>query len=95
MFTTLNYLEENKLLNSVKRIHGFSFVKRHFMYLLHPIIFWSIIFLLLVGFDVTKKYGVGWVAGIVFVMFAVEFILSIILLRIKEFEKQINVLKGA
>ena len=95
MFTTLNYLEENKLLNSVKRIHGFSFVKRHFMYLLHPIIFWSIIFLLLVGFDVTTKYGVGWVAGIVFVMFAVEFILSIILLRIKEFEKQINVLKGA
>ncbi|MGG2091519.1 DUF1430 domain-containing protein [Bacillus sp. S13(2024)] len=87
MFTTLNYLEQYKLKHTIKIIHGYSYFKRHKLYLIFTNFVWlvSILILCILGkFD------------FIYLMFCIVFLEnSFIYLLIKksEHKKMVQIIK--
>ena len=92
VFMILNYLERNKVILSVKKIHGFSFYKRHEKFLIVNFIFWFAIYIGAVSFEILQLSNI-----IFYLLFTLvlELILIIITIRITESNKNKDILKGA
>lgn len=93
-FSTLNYLEEEKSINAVKRIHGYSFFKRHFKYLIYPALFWTCVWIVLIQLFLSGILNDLFTIGIAPLLFIIEEIATIFILQTNEYKKQKDILKG-
>lgn len=94
LFSTMNYLEESKHANAVKKIHGFSFAKRHSAYLTTSIIFWIVILALMSGLCFAKVLSTLNVIAATLFMLLLEETMTTLILFTRESAKCKDILKG-
>ncbi|MDN4865850.1 DUF1430 domain-containing protein [Priestia megaterium] len=92
LFMTLNYLERNKTINAVYKIHGFSFAMRHYKFILVLMSFWLAITFCI---SLMNLVPIITVVTITFSCFVVETIITLLVVKLNESKKTKDVLKGA
>lgn len=92
IFMIFNYLERNKLIHAVKKISGFSFLKRHKSFMGTVILFWLILF---VGGFVFKLSDAKTILLLMLGCLVFELTLLYFVIKFAEKKKTKDVLKGA
>lgn len=93
LFGAWIYLEENKQIITIRRMHGFSFIKRNASYLLSEGMFWIIVFgLLLIVLSASFDWRLLLMGTLCLML--LELLMSFPLLRFYENKKQQDILKG-
>ncbi|OQR53475.1 bacteriocin-associated integral membrane family protein [Bacillus sp. CDB3] len=87
MFTTLNYLEQYKLKHTIKRIHGYSYFKRHKFYLIFTNFVWFISILTLCTLE---KFDF---VSLVFGLSLLENLFIYLLIKKSEQKKMVQIIK--
>lgn len=87
MFTTLNYLEQYKLKHTIKIIHGYSYFKRHKLYLLFTNFVWFVSMLILY---ILEKFDFIY---LVFCILLLENLFIYLLIKKSEQKKMVQVIK--
>lgn len=98
IYSILNYMEANKKINAVKKIHGFSFFKRHFAFLKYVPIFWGVIWISMLGIvklmDLSETINLS-ILGIGSLSFmTIDLLVCYLTIRLKEIQKAKDILKG-
>ncbi|MEI4624067.1 DUF1430 domain-containing protein [Bacillus pfraonensis] len=87
MFTTLNYLEQYKLKHTIKIIHGYSYFKRHKLYLIFTNFIWFVSILILC---ILEKFD------FIYLMFCILFLENLfiyLLIKKSEHKKMVQIIK--
>lgn len=92
IFSILNYLERNKLVHAVKKIHGFSSFERHKVFSAILVLFWVVI---CAGVFVTGLSSASVVFTIFVVCLSFELITIYLIINGMEAKRTKEVLKGA
>ncbi|MEM5659902.1 DUF1430 domain-containing protein [Bacillus toyonensis] len=87
MFTTLNYLEQYKLKHTIKIIHGYSYFKRHKLYLMFTNFVWFVSMLILY---ILEKFDFIY---LVFCILLLENLFIYLLIKKSEQKKMVQVIK--
>lgn len=90
VFMTLNYAQKNQLSNAIKRINGYSFIKRYYIYIL-SIIIPTILFGLIIGLK-SKNIMQGLIIGLILAI--IEFMILFNILKMWDLKNTKNILKG-
>lgn len=90
-FIVLNYLERNKIVNSLKMIHGYSFFKRHYKFI--SIVSLTFIPMTIIGILLNTQYLKN-ILTFIMLYIILSFIFIILLIKVLENKKARNVLKG-
>lgn len=90
-FMVLNYLEKDKYLNSVKYMHGYSFLKMHRNYLLLNLILWvfTALFSMMFNFN---KYNI--IITISILLYLLDLLISLSIMKLYSIKKINDTLKG-
>lgn len=87
--STINYMNENKLILAVEKIHGFSFVSRHILTYIKSLIMWGLFF------TVASIFFSSYHAQYITLALAViDVLLRTITIKLKEINNTKDVLKG-
>lgn len=91
IFMVLNYVEQNKVINHIKMIHGYSFFRRHYKFI--NTTYLCLLTVCLAGLLYRNK---DLVLGLKFlsIYITAEYVLSILILKIVEKKNIKNVIKG-
>lgn len=92
IFTILNYLEKNKIIHSVKKINGFSFLRRHYHFMILSIATWLLIGLAVMAARLMQP---GLFLSVLPIFLGMEIILMLSIFKATELKKTKDVLKGA
>ncbi|MBE7121959.1 DUF1430 domain-containing protein, partial [Bacillus cereus] len=87
MFTTLNYLEQYKLKHTIKIIHGYSYFKRHKLYLMFTNFVWFVSILILC---ILEKFDFIY---LVFCILFLENLFIYLLIKKSEQKKMVQIIK--
>ena len=97
VISIFHYLEDNSQINAVRRLHGFSFAKKHGKYFCRVLLFWSCSFILQIlflnGFYLQNAIYCIWMLGIVLSLAVLECIFTIIIIKGNEIKRVKNILK--
>lgn len=91
IFTVLNYLERNKVILAIKKIHGYSFLKRHQFFYLLSIVFWISMLIIL---NIRNTINFMSILIIIGVLIFVELLIVTLIINFVEIRKQKFALKG-
>ncbi|MCL2311557.1 MAG: DUF1430 domain-containing protein [Firmicutes bacterium] len=101
-FITINYTERNKFVNSIKKLHGYTFFERHYVYFMENISLYVVVF---IGLTVLKKMSEGlvrdvpisyfcFISLITLFLYTFDSIFSYIFIKMAENNKIKEIIKG-
>lgn len=89
LVSTINYMNENKLILAVEKIHGFSFISRHILTYIKSLIMWGLFFTVASIFF--SSYHAQYIT---LALAAIDVLLRTITIKLKEINNTKDVLKG-
>ncbi|MFV0288143.1 MAG: DUF1430 domain-containing protein [Mycoplasmatales bacterium] len=90
------FYEENKKKYSIKKIHGYSMFKTYRLYINNILYTWitsMIIYIFLLKIGIVSKYEVKDIVIMLIILISIEFIISVVFLKLLEKQNIIKVLK--